>query len=187
MKKWIIAVSLLLFAAGCADKTAAVETASLKADMSGYENFTETDHHFLASDVQDFLERMDDQETMTAYFGFSECPWCNEALPILNECAEEAGTDIYYINTRPTEDVTNNTEMPDYDLLLARIGSCFSYDNEGNHHLYVPFVVFVKDGEVVMTHEGTVDGHDAHERVMTDEEREEVREIYRSGFAMLKE
>ena len=44
--------------------------------------------------------------------------------------------------------------------------------------LYVPVVVSIKDGNTIDGHVGTVDGHDAHERVMTEEEVEKLTAIY---------
>ena len=158
-----------------------------KADFSGYEGFQETEHLFVNSDVKDLVNRIENKETCVAFFGFANCPWCNEALPILNELSKANQQTILYVNTRPNSSVKSNTEIPDYDLLLEAIGSTFSLDDEGKHHLYVPFVVFVKNGEVVYYHEGTTADHDATERKMTQEEVEELRSTYAIGFDAIKE
>ena len=47
----------------------------------------------------------------------------------------------------------------------------------------MPFVVVVKDGKAVSGHIGTVDGHDAHERKMTEKETQELKKIYENMFS----
>ena len=56
-------------------------------------------------------------------------------------------------------------------------------DDDGEYQLYVPFVVVVKDGKAVSGHIGTVDGHDAHERSMTDKEKQELKKLYEDMFS----
>lgn len=157
-----------------------------KADMSGYDNFNDQDHVFVVSDVKDFASHLDQKETFVTYFGFNTCPWCNAAMPILNDTAKELNQTIYYINTRPNNSVTNNTEIPDYDLLVEKIGDIFELDTDGKPHLYVPFVIYVKNGEVVYYHEGTLEEHDANETTLSEEEINELKEIYKEGFNLIK-
>lgn len=62
--------------------------------------------------------------------------------------------------------------------------ACFSISiDQGEYQLYVPFVVVVKDGKAVSGHIGTVDGHDAHERKMTEKETQELKKIYEDMFS----
>ncbi len=158
----------------------------MKADMSEYEGFTDTEHVFVDSNMQEIKTMMDDGESFVVYFGFSTCPWCIEALPILNETAKEFDSAVYYIDTRKDSLWTSNLDIDDYDLVVECFGDYMQYDDNGVKHLYTPSVVFVKNGEVVLFHQGTVDGHNAHERTMEESEAEELRELYRSGFSSLK-
>ena len=52
-------------------------------------------------------------------------------------------------------------------------------DESGDLKLYVPLVVRIENGKVVDGHLGTVEGHDAHERKMNEEEKEEVMQNYK--------
>ena len=156
------------------------------ADMSGYEGLDEKDTQvFIVSDVKDFLQRLDQKETFVAYFGFADCPWCNDAISILNAEAKAEGINIYYINTRPTKDVKANCEIPDYDLLVERVGEYLTENEEGEPYLYVPFVFFIKHGDVVFTHEGTVDGYDPGFMPISDELIGQLKETYLQGFELL--
>ena len=158
------------------------------ADMSGYEELDEKNTQvFIVSDVNDFLNRLDAGETFAAYFGFVDCPWCNDAISILNAEAESAGQKVYYINTRPNSKVSKNSEIPDYDLLVSRVGEHFGHNDEGESYLFVPFVFFVKEGKIVLTHQGTVSEYEPSIMEMTEKQVEEVRDIYRKGFEMMNQ
>ena len=195
MKKLLMAAALCLLV-GCSgadvpDDSQGCDTdceviIGEESDMSGYTGLGE-DHVFTDTSVQEMLKDMEEGKTFVVYFGFVKCPWCQEAAPVLDEAAKDAGFRAGYINTRPSEEIHSNTEIPDYGLLTEAVGEYFPLDDQGIPHLYTPFVFFIKDGKVQEVHQGTVDGHDAHERQMTSEEKEELRRIYDECFAALKQ
>ena len=157
-----------------------------KAELNGYDDFHDEQHVFLESDALDVVKKMDAKESFCVYFGFGNCPWCEEALPVLNEVAKEYKQNVLYVNTRKKEEWKSNIDIDHYDELVEKIGDYLRLDKDGIKHLYTPHVFFVKKGEVVYEHEYTVSGHDAHERKMTDEERDELKAYYREGFEALK-
>lgn len=161
-----------------------------KADMSGYDNFLSTDHNYLEVEMSDINEMFNKDETFVAYFGFSTCPWCIEILPVLNTVAQENNMKVQYVNIRPggTDkefDIRVDTNE-DYLEFVEIVKDTLGTTDEGIKRLFVPFVYFVKDGEIVAYREGTFDNHDAKERTMTNEEITELSEIYRAGFEKLK-
>ena len=46
---------------------------------------------------------LENKESGIVYFGFSDCPWCQEALPILKQVLEEQKLNCYYVQTRDEE------------------------------------------------------------------------------------
>lgn len=181
MKKVSLLICILILITACG-----APAVGSVADMSGYEGLDDKDTQaFIVSDVKDFLQRLDQKETFVAYFGFADCPWCNDAISILNEEAKKAGINIYYINTRPNKSIKANCDIPDYDLLVERVGVFFRENEEGDPYLYVPFVFFVKDGDIVFTREGTVDGYLPDFMPISEELKEQLKEIYLQGFDSL--
>lgn len=180
--KTLIVIAMACFMIACG--TPEVGTI---ADMSGYEGLNDKDTQvFLVSDTKDFLQRIDEKQTFVAYFGYTDCPWCNDAISVLNEAALNAGMNIYYINTRPNKNVKANCEIPDYDLLVERVGENFSKNEENIPYLYVPFVFFINKGNVEMAHEGTINGYDSSVIEMPDDFREQLLGIYQQGFNLLQ-
>lgn len=156
------------------------------SDMSGYEGFTDTEHVFVEGDVKTFAQMMDQKKSFVAYFGFTKCPWCVSAVPVLNEVAKENKMNVFYINTRKNPEWKSNIDIDDYDLFVEKMDAYLDYDDDGIKHLYTPFVVFVKKGEVYLAHQGTVENHDATIREMNEEESQQLKEIYTDGFQNIK-
>ena len=178
MRKLLILLLVLMM--GCSSSN------SNKADMSGYEGFNDDKHVFVESVMKEVSEKMDKGETFAVYFGFSRCPWCVEAVPIINEVAKEYKATVLYVNTRKNEEWKSNIDIDDYDLFIEKFGDYVPLDENNIKHLYTPHIFFIKDGKVVSEHAYTVDGHDAHERKLTEEEIEEVKGYYKEGFEAMK-
>lgn len=152
-----------------------------RADMSSYEGFMDSDHQFIEVPMSDFLLKLDAGATGIYYFGYTTCPWCVEAVPIMNEVAKELGLNIFYIDKK-----AETTKEADSKAIEARIPDKLEKDDDGNPHLYVPYVITIKDGTITSYHTGTVDSHDAHERKMTDKEKAELKKIYQEMFQTIQ-
>ena len=152
-----------------------------KANMSGYRFLSDRDHVFIVSSVEDMAERADRGEDFAVYFGYDTCPWCNEAVPLLNEAAKANGYQVGYINVYPAD----GEPMFNFELLVSRWEDQFTYDENGEPNVTVPFVFFFKDGEVAVKQKGTVEGHNANERRMTEEENAQLKQEYMDDFALI--
>ena len=145
-------------------------------------DFRETKNQFVDSDMQEALSVFQKKESAILYFGYPSCPWCVEALPVMNEVAKADKQHILYIRTR--DDKKELLYTPKQKLeMISYTKQFMEKDDQGEYQLYVPFVVVVKDGKAVSGHIGTVDGHDAHERKMTEKETQELKKIYEDMFS----
>lgn len=141
------------------------------------------------SDVEELVTN----GTGVIYFGFPECPWCRAAVPVLLDAANESGIDkIYYFNAVKIRDkkhlnevgeiVTDEEGTAEYSkliqLLYDNLGQYEGLNNPSIKRLYFPTVVFVKDGEVIGTHIGTLESHDDVKNVLNESQSVELREIY---------
>ena len=178
----ILAVSTI----GCHKSSKGGSLNGKMSDMSGYSNFADQeDHVFYDMTVKDMAEAMDEKKTFAVYFGYDTCEWCLDAVPVINEAAKQTGQTVGYVNTRAEASWQKNTDIEDYDLLIEKVGEFLEYDDDGIRHLYAPTLFFIKEGEVVEFHEGTLEGHNARNRAMTPEEREELRLILVEKFAAM--
>lgn len=148
-----------------------------------------------------------DHGTGVIYFGYSTSDWCKSIVTTLEEAAKEAKEDkIYYYNIKNDRDelsINENNEIVTekhgtafYRELLKELDDVISpyllEDEEGKKvdteekRIYVPLVVFVKDGKAIFAHQNTVKSHDDPKRKLTKKQSEELKSIYIKGFNLLK-
>jgi len=151
-----------------------------QADMSAYENFMDEKHQFIEIPMSDFLKKLDADGSGIYYFGYATCPWCVEAVPIMNEAAKAKDLPIYYIDKK-----ADTSDEASAAAIEERLADILQSDENGKPHLYVPLVVVMKDGDIIAHHSDTVEGHDAHERKMTKEEQEQLKAVYEDMFQLL--
>lgn len=147
------------------------------ADMDSYESFTNANHIFQKSDMETILTLLREKKSGVVYMGYPKCPWCVEAIPVLDEVANEKDKVIYYVETRDAEKNLLYTDEEKTEF-IEYAEEYLDKDDDGNLAIFVPFVFVIKDGVIVGGNIGTVDSHDAHERKMNDEETLQLKEIY---------
>lgn len=127
------------------------------------------------------------------YFGFPECPWCRALTPVLLVAADDVGIDtIYYLNNREDRDLLELDEnnqvvvkeegSDNYYKLLDKLGDFASdYEledvNTNKKRLYFPTVLFVKDGEIIDFHEGTIESQENPFVELTQEDKDNLEAV----------
>ncbi len=122
-------------------------------------------------------------KTGVIYFGFPGCPWCRNMIPVLFEAAKNNNIDtIYYFNPRDIRKSDNE----DYNKLKEILNEYLSEDENGQKVLYVPDVYFIKDGKIVGHHLGTVDSQEDPTISLTEEEKNELLDIFNELFEKIR-
>ena len=146
-------------------------------DMSDYNGFEVKENMFIETTAEDVLKILEDKKSALVYFGFPACPWCEDIVPILNEAAKNQNYPVLYVEARDKDGNLNYSEE-----IKAKLYDAFDYtlvENEnGEKTMYFPYVVRIMDGVVVDAHIGTVDGHVAQERELTEDEIDGLRETF---------
>lgn len=152
--------------------------AESKADMSGYDKLKTKDHHFITSSMDELLQAEKNKKSGVYYMGYLDCPWCQDAVPILEEAAKEKGVYVNYVAIR---DTSHNITFDDKakEQFFSWASKSLPKDDKGEPTLYVPFVIVMKDGKIIQTHDGTVKGHDANKRDLTEKEKDALKDIYK--------
>ena len=134
------------------------------------------------------------------YFGFPECPWCRMAVPALLESAEKIGIEeILYMNMTDERDtlsidkngdiITEKKGTVGYKKLLEALEEYLDdynvNDKDGNSiftgekRIYVPLVIFVRNGKIIGTHADTIPVQDENPyMVLNSSQKEELLNIY---------
>lgn len=132
---------------------------------------------------QDAIHDFENSASGIYYFGFENCPWCQEVEPLIEEESKISGQTVHYIQTRDENGERLYTDE-EKEQILPYLEDYMSHNEEsGEWTLYVPLLVRIEEGRAVNGHVGTVEGHDAHERKMTEEESREVKRKVKDIFA----
>lgn len=148
----------------------------------------------------DEVEKVVEEGTGVIYLGYAKCPWCRSAVPALLQAAEDAGIEnIYYIDM---ENERDQYAVEDKKLVLKDVGTNgyqkllkvfdkylddYVIESDGKEYevgekrIYVPMVVFVRDGEIVGVHVDTVKSQKNPFKALNEEQFEELYNIY-SGY-----
>ena len=134
------------------------------------------------------------------YFGFPTCPWCRTLLPVLSEVlTEHPEITLFCRDLREDRDeyrldadgsprlVREGTAFYDElrSLLEAWLGPYRGLNDDSIRRIYMPTLVFLRDGEVRAVHIGTVDGQQSGYDPLTDEQRGELKSVLEEAICQI--
>lgn len=162
----------------------------------------DSDNKIKYASLEDVLDILNGG-TGVIYFGYPQCPWCRNAVPVLLQAAFSTDLGyVYYVNMYDERDtmeinsegevVTTKEASSDYYELLEALDSIlldYTIEDDsgsevslGEKRIYVPLVVFVLNGEIVDYHADTVSSQENPYVTLTEEQQEELFQIYVSGI-----
>lgn len=149
------------------------------------------DHNYIQYVTEGEVIKQLQKGTSVIYFGFPECPWCRNLVPVLVDVARDYGISISYLNALPIRDIkhleddkviTDQEGTKEYykivDLLKDHLGEYEGLNDSSIKRLYFPTVVFMKDGKVIGVHTGTVSSQkDPYQALTKNQRKELVKEL----------
>lgn len=129
--------------------------------------------------------------TGVIYFGFPECPWCRNLVPVLVNTLNEYTVPFYYYNAYDIRDnkhldengniVVDKEGTEEYyelvDVLKDYLGEYSGLNDSSIKRLYFPTIVFVKEGKILYTHIGTLDSQENPYIELSEEQQNELSNI----------
>lgn len=101
---------------------------------------------FVYKSVEQIIEQLE-SGTGVVYLGFPECPWCQEYVKYLDQIAVAKGlSEISYYNIKQIRS-DNTAEYQEIVSLLQ--AHQLDLDSNGNPRIFVPELVFVKNGQIL--------------------------------------
>lgn len=124
--------------------------------------------------------------TGVVYLGFPECPWCQAYVPYVEEVAKKVGIDkVYYFNI--LEDRKNNSEK--YQKIVKILNEYIPNDEEGNKRVFVPALIIVKEGKILLFNDETsldTKGYEKPEDYWKNEGSEDLKLLFEKAFNEVK-
>lgn len=144
---------------------------------------------FVYADYDQLFEVL--EGTGVIYLGYPECPWCRNLVPVLIDASKKVSLGrIYYMNMKEERNVLKQTEdgiitekegTEGYQKLVEKLEEVLptyeGLDDESIKRIYVPMVIFVRDGKIVATHTGTLDSQEDPYQALTEEQVSELKDI----------
>lgn len=131
---------------------------------------------------EDVINKLDNNYTGIIIFGFKACPWCQACVSHVDIVAKEKGyKEVLYLDIKDGRDNLESSDRENY----LKIFDIVKESLENPEKIFAPTVVVFKDGKVTGYNTGTVISHervDGTLPLMTDEQIQELREIYRNIF-----
>lgn len=148
------------------------------------------------------IKKVITEGTGVIYFGYPECPWCRNAVPMLLQAASNTGLDkIYYFNAKEMRDtkeldvngnvVTTKEGTKEYyelvELLSSVLGEYEGLNDESIKRLYFPTVVFIKNGVIVGCHIDTLPSQTDPRVPLNEEQKGELVNIYTNNITKISD
>lgn len=189
MKKLLVLLLSVSLLAGCTAKINQDSTNSIQkidvstlnildlnattADMSDYTLLTDTQHVFKQITMEESLRLFDEKGSGVLFYGYKQCGFCQQAVPVLNNAARQMGVDVYYVDVKSQEG--NSSEI--FEQLINRVEDHLAEEN-GQKMFYVPQIFVIKDGEIVGEHLSLIDSYDINSGDMNEKQRNDLKKIY---------
>jgi len=193
MKKSFLVLLVLLTLTGCKKNlkeysNPLVESLPL-ASLKGYVDVPSSSNLVKKGDYEIADRLAENQGDFVLYFGFPKCPFCFDFFPVFYEVADSYQVPVVYLNVAAIDESMGGNGASEYDpyfiIFMERYDVYLDYNENGEKELFMPFVLFIKQGEVVYSHIGTVDNHDAHVEPLSDAQKDKLKKILEKGFAKL--
>jgi len=153
-----------------------------KADMSNYYHLQDDDPAFIEVSMAESHRLFKNKMTGVILYSYEDCPFCNLAVPILNEAAKENDYPVYYVNVYNEElmNLPRKERVAIQEQMMQDIDEVLDVDENGEPELLVPLVIAVKHGKIIESHTSLVDNFapDDISDVMSDEQNARLKEIY---------
>lgn len=176
-----VAATAKASASASAKTIPAVRTDVQYADMSKYQTYSDTtEYHFVETTLAQAKEMRDAKATFALFMGYSECGYCNAAMPVINADAVKYGVDVYYVDTAAAQKDGSLDEY--HDDIVDQFKDEFSQEEDGSYSIHVPIIAFYVNGELYNYHVGFVEDYDPADGLPTTEELTQYVSIIDPSF-----
>ncbi len=198
----ILLLTLVIILTGCSDKEDVSDSLKFKQEYESLNGQKDDDGLSysmveISSDckvkymTKDKITEVLTNGTHVVYFGWPTCPYCRLAVPILLETIEEySGISMYYYDIKELRDAYVKDPSSEDGQLYSEISKIISFSEcdlssidvfeDGTLKLAASIMYFIKDGEIIGYHRGTVESHLNAYEPLEEDQKEELKDIYRS-------
>ncbi|MBQ7991511.1 MAG: hypothetical protein IJ252_00645 [Solobacterium sp.] len=153
-----------------------------EADMSGYIWLEDESPAFDLVSIDESFRLFEEKQTGVIFYSRVSCPFCNAAVPVLNDAAKELGVRILYTDIEDPEFMKLSWQERDGKVfhLMELIDSILKTDDNGEKAFFIPLLIAVKDGEIMDSYVSVSEGIDTEHFENTPQENiDHLKELYK--------
>ena len=157
-----------------------------KADMSEY-YFLDENNYYLEIYREDFIKLFEENGSAVILISYPGCPFCNRAVPVLQEAAAGYGEYILYLDIKSEEfrrkspEEKKELEKAFFECLGDIAEDVWSEEEQAYvPSFYAPLVIAVKNGEIIDLHTGIFEGFKIEDKTedLNNDQKKKLRGIY---------
>ena len=99
---------------------------------------------FSYKSLSDVFDMLNDKKSGIVFFCYSDNSWCKEYAKVVNDASLDNGAKVYYVDIKNDMDKKSDS----YNKLVALLEYRLYKDINGKEVLYVPYLMFFKDGVI---------------------------------------
>lgn len=99
---------------------------------------------FSYKSLSDVFDMLNDKKSGIVFFCYSDNSWCKEYAKVVNDASLDNGAKVYYVDIK--NDMDNKSDS--YNKFVALLENRLYKDINGKEVLYVPYLMFFKDGVI---------------------------------------
>ena len=99
---------------------------------------------FSYKSLSDVFDMLNDKKSGIVFFCYSDNSWCKEYAKVVNDASLDNGAKVYYVDIKNDMDKKSDS----YNKLVALLKNRLYKDINGKEVLYVPYLMFFKDGVI---------------------------------------
>lgn len=158
----------------------ATTEAGSSSTVENYATWNQNDTSLYKSSTSaEIQNRYENRDTFVFFVGQKNDAYSQELVPILNDIANRTSFDsIEYLDREQfgKKDLDSISNVVD----MYKAPTC-----SGDTKIRIPSIVFVRDGETIYVHHGTIPGYDPLDRTMNEAETDELYRVLESAFLVM--
>jgi thiol-disulfide isomerase/thioredoxin len=153
-----------------------------EADMSGYVYLKDPSPVFDLVSIDESYRLFEEEQAGVIFYSRVSCPFCNAAVPVLNDAAKELGVRIMYTDIEDPEFMKLSWQERDEKVfhLMELIDSILKTDDSGEKAFFIPLLIAVKNGKIMDSYVSVSEGVNTENFEETPKENiEHLKELYK--------
>lgn len=166
------------------DSTSGTDLSVYEPDFSDYYFMNESAQYIKGVTFKEALKVFGSDFTGLIFYGYPQCNFCNEALPVVTELSNTNQQTVYYVNVHMENYGPDKEDLSKFEEIAY---PWYQDDREGGKSFFVPTLFAVVEGKIKDAHTGLLPGTTIDtSKPLSIEHHDELASHYTRLFDLVK-